>query len=640
MSIDCCPLKKVDSRSGCYCGIEIDGTNYIQCQPYSISQLPEFTRSYIHDKLNLSSNFVRNLTQQSFQQIKVKKIFLQNNLIESIDKHTFDNQILNYLEELHIESLTKHSIEFLCHGKWSKLRVLELIHFDFDQFESCLENVHRLEVLIIKNSQINHLFSYLNRFPNLRQLTLNFNELESISFKRNQTFPIQVLDLSFNEIRSINNEFLSHFPHLHTLDLSNNSIEYLPSLTTANNQFLNLNLSSNPLCTLEQSSTPGNLNLILHKITNLHCDCRLAFYLNDNSRAFDDRTQCSTPEQFRGRFLKDLTSEDLTSTCSNQLPIHCREVKYFAQIRKKEVSSFRLTSFVTSYENKNLIVSWDFDSNSFVENLPSIKFQILLEQDSIIIRRSTFISPYLKQYTIHHIPSMKTYYVCLLLIRSSFGTDKYCREIRTSLPTTTTTATEMTTVLPKQIFANILFTNRSIVFGFLFGTILTTGLLLTLAFICHLRSKQQQQQQQSHQYQSPMSTLYHRPSSQQQYLYIDQNDDGSFFSTTKYHHLTKNAQQRNRMCYQSWYRRATDVPLPPPCCFHHHPAMSSTSTARRLNTLSSQYSNGLDKEPMTSTSIMSSTSSEEPTNPSPAKHVYEELTDESMILKRNQQFLL
>jgi hypothetical protein len=53
-SIKSCPLKTVDSRSGCYCGIEIDGTNYIQCQPYSIQTIPQFTRSYIHDKLNLS----------------------------------------------------------------------------------------------------------------------------------------------------------------------------------------------------------------------------------------------------------------------------------------------------------------------------------------------------------------------------------------------------------------------------------------------------------------------------------------------------------------------------------------------------------------------------------------------------------
>jgi hypothetical protein len=63
--------------------------------------------------------------------------------------------------------------------------------------------------------------------------------------------------------------------------------------------------------------------------------------------------------------------------------------------------------------------------------------------------------------------------------------------------------------------------------------------------------------------------------------------------------------------------------------------MSSSTTARRITTLSSQYSNGMDKEPMTSTSIMSSTSSDEQMHNSPAKHVYEELNDETTMLRRN-----
>ncbi|CAF1005221.1 unnamed protein product [Adineta steineri] len=47
--------------------------------------------------------------------------------------------------------------------------------------------------------------------------------------------------------------------------------------------------------------------------------------------------------------------------------------------------------------------------------------------------------------------------------------------------------------------------------------------------------------------------------------------------------------------------------------------------------------NGIDKEQMTSTSVMSTTSSDEQANNSPAKHVYEELTDESTMLRRNNK---
>jgi hypothetical protein len=319
------------------------------------------------------------------------------------------------------------------------------------------------------------------------------------------------------------------------------------------------------------------------------------------------------------------------------------------------ISSFRLTSFYTTYENNNLIIYWDFDPQFSSNHLSLIQFQIILEQESSsnsqIIRRSGFISPDLKQYIIHHIPSNKNYYVCLLLTRSSYGTDKYCREIRTIVITTTTISN---ITLSKQALIHMLFTNRSIVFGFLFGTILTTGLLLTLAFICHLRSKRQRCRRAA-------SSLFHHPRPQQQhYLYVDRNDDDGTYSnslfsssssSSKYNHFRKN---RRRICFpsmpsdQSWYHRDltqfTTAPPPPPCCFHHHrhqhhhtpdTTISSSATARRITTLSSQYSNGMDKEPMTSTSIMSSASSDEQTNSSPAKHVYEELTDETTMLRRN-----
>ncbi|UJR36180.1 hypothetical protein I4U23_028914 [Adineta vaga] len=542
--IKSCPLKTVDSRSGCYCGIEIDGTNYIQCQPYSIEHIPEFTRSYIHDKLNLSYNFIRNLTNQSFNQLKVKKIYLQQNLIEFIDKQTFrDNQT-----------------------------------------------------------------SY---------------------------------DVSFN-----------------------------------------------PICTLEKNEMIFTDSF--HESTQLHCDCRLAYFLNENlvdkskligtNQFFRNETKCFTPISYQGVLLQTLTYEQLLSTCSNQLPNHCKEVNHFQQIQQytkdilgittmiplkrnitqkiqtstisSELSSFRLSSFYTTYEDDNLIIHWDFDTKLSTKALTSMKFQIVLEQQSSskthIIHRTNYLSLHLKRYTIHHIPANKSYYICLLLTRSSFGTDKYCREIRTVLSMTTTTI--LNPILSKQPFIHMLFTNRSIVFGFLFGTILTTGLLLTLAFICHLRSKRQ------HYRRATSSMFPHSHQKQQPYLCIERNndDDGTYsnsiFSSTssKSNHCRKTCR---RTCFppipsdQSWYRRSLKQlplapPLPPPCCFHHHhhtpdTSLSSCITTRRITTLSSQYSNAMDKEAMTSTSIMSSASSDEPTISSPTKHVYEELADETTTLRRN-----
>ena len=315
-----------------------------------------------------------------------------------------------------------------------------------------------------------------------------------------------------------------------------------------------------------------------------------------------------------------------------------------------DLSLFRLTLFYAAYENDNLIIHWDFDSSLSPNALTAIKCQIVLEQESSantqILRRTAFISVQLKQYTIHHIPANRNYYICLLLTRSSFGTDKYCREIRTTLTTTISSPT-----LSKQAFVHMLFANRSIVFGFLVGMILTTGLLLTFAFICHLRSKRQ------HYRRAAASSMFHHPHPKQQpYLCIDRNDDDGAYSNSVFSSTSSKSNHFRKACHrtcfppipsdQSWYRRTvrqapSAPPPPPPCCFHHHhrhtpdTSLSSSITTRRINTLSSQYSTGLDKEPMTSTSIMSSASSDEQTIGSPTKHVYEELADETTTLRRH-----
>ena len=747
-SILSCPLKTVDSRSGCYCGIEIDGTNYIQCQPYSIEAIPEFTRSYVHDTLNLSHNFIRTITNQSLSQLKVKKIYLQQNLIESIDKHAFQHHLLNYLEELHLDMLNNGSLEFLCYGSWGKLRLLALNGFNFHQFQSCLGAFQRLETLIIQNSYIQQLSYHIYKLPSLVELTLVHNQLEYLHFDQDlltYSSSIRRLNLTDNQLRTIPNDLFYRIPQLITLDLSHNLIENLPiiqpiavlHLNLSHNliNYLSLNdnhhqydFSFNPLCTLERSQS--NLELTIRSATRLHCDCRLAFFLHKNltektqlignEQPFGNDTKCATPAIFAGLYLRDLTYEQLFAVCSSVLPENCREVTRFKQIEMYsreligtttttrsstemdlpepststtqgklerrignddgiettprphptvEPPSLRLTTFSTTYQHHDLIVFWDFDSPASPNLTSHIQFQIIVEQESLlsaqIIRRSGPLSLHLKQYIISHIPPNKTYYVCLLLTRTSYGTDKYCRETRT-ITSTTTSSTAMTTtlstfILSKQAFVHLLFTNRSVMFGFLFGTILTTGLLLTLAFLCHLRAKRQRCQRAA-------SALFHYqhpslppPPQQQHYLYAERiDDDGNYsnsifssLSSSKYNHSRKNRRRPGFPTEQAWYRRGLDplptVPSAPRCCFHHvntpDTTMSSSATARRLTTLSSQYSNGMDREPMTSTSVMSSTSLDEPsqtTNSSPGKHVYEELADETTMLRHdnNADFFL
>ncbi len=362
-SIKSCPLKTVDIRSGCYCGIEIDGTNYIHCHPYSIDKIPEFTRSYVHDKLNLSKNFIEILTNQSFNQLKVKRIYLEDNPIKFIDKQLFNNNLLNYLEELYIDTTINHNLEFLCYGTWKKLRILKLSGFNLNKFQYCFDKLERLEKLIIKNSEINLISYHIYKLPFLYELSLINNQIKYLNFDEHYlsyTSSIRILNLTSNHLRTIPNDLNLRLPHLITLDLSHNFIENLPLMNQITSLNINLSfnlinyfqlnhnqhfidLSSNPICTMEKTTTDIT-NIIMNNLTNLHCDCRLAFFLKTNSTnqlnlLFENQTKCSTPEIFQGLFLKDLTQEQLMSTCSVNLPNNCNEITNFKQIQQESTTT-------------------------------------------------------------------------------------------------------------------------------------------------------------------------------------------------------------------------------------------------------------------------------------------------------------
>ena len=357
-----CPLNTVDIHSGCYCGIEIDGSNYIHCQPNTIDTIPKFTRSYIHEKLNLSRNFIRHLTAHSFQQLKVKRIYLEDNPIESIDKHSFDHAVLNYLEELYIDSSSEAQVEFLCHGHWNKLRLLKLSGFNVQQFQFCFAKLHRLEKLIIEKSSIDLLSSSIYQLPFLSELSLRHNRMTSLNFDNgtsSSSSSIRLLNLTSNQLRLLPADLNQRMPHLTTLDLSHNAIEALPLVHPFTSLNINLSfnaityvhvtsnphriqLSSNPICTLER--TTNIFNLTMSHLTHLHCDCRLAFFLDKNLtdpstlvgsvRSFADGTLCATPATFKGYALQNLTYEQLLESCSSALPEHCQEISQFQEVQE------------------------------------------------------------------------------------------------------------------------------------------------------------------------------------------------------------------------------------------------------------------------------------------------------------------
>lgn len=361
-SLNTCPLKTVDIRSGCYCGIEIDGKNYIHCHPYSIDKIPEFTHSYIHNKLNLSNNFIEYLSNKSFDQLKVQRLYLENNPIQYIDKNAFNNNLPGYLEELYIDTINNGSLEFLCYGTWKKLRILKLSRFNLNQYQYCFDKLYRLEKLIIEYSQINIISYHIYKLPFLYELSLTNNQIESINIDDQYLFytsSIRILNLTSNQLQTVPNDLNIRLPHLITLDISHNFIEDLPLINQITKLNINLSynlinylhiddnqhvmdLSFNPICTIEKILNQSDI--ILDNTLNLHCDCRLAYFLNKNLtnvskrigfvQSFSNDTVCITPEIFTGQYLRDLTYEQLISTCSVDLPNNCKEVTNFQEIEE------------------------------------------------------------------------------------------------------------------------------------------------------------------------------------------------------------------------------------------------------------------------------------------------------------------
>jgi hypothetical protein len=127
-------------------------------------------------------------------------------------------------------------------------------------------------------------------------------------------------------------------------------------------------------------------------------------------------------------------------------------------------------------------------------------------------------------------------------------------------------------------------------------------------------------------------------------MYIDRNSDGTYSHSivsspsTKYHHIGKKTYLTSAPpWYHNHSKHSSSMPRSP-CCFlnYHDRTLSSSTTTNRIASLSSEYSNGIDKEQITSTSMMSNTSLDEQQNniiiQTPAKHLYEELGDTNLFL--------
>lgn len=270
------------------------------------------------EKLELNNNFISNIEFGTFNGLKsLTKLNLGNNLIKKLKSNTFVN--LGYLETLnlsfnlisHIEpnsfinmsnikylDLSSNKLDEIRNFYFLNLKNLEylnlsdnkLFYIEFNSFNSLSlltldltkNYLNKLEInytltlrkLEIENNRLLTLGKNFSAyFPNLKSLNLRYNHLtiikdfvfkEILDLSKNhieelsgQLFNFitraKILNLNSNKIKSL--KFLSQLNMLTSLDLSNNSIEFIYK-----NDFINLTdlhflfLANNPIIFIDSNA--------------------------------------------------------------------------------------------------------------------------------------------------------------------------------------------------------------------------------------------------------------------------------------------------------------------------------------------------------------------------------------------------
>ena len=355
-----CPVVSSSNspQQRCKCGIKIDGHIYIYCARKQLKQLPKFTRSSIlYDELILSGNQIERIAANSFNGLRVKRLYLDDNPIELIERNAL-NELANYLEELivsvnyvnsvdaasaHIDnqielvdtsSLQKRAqipptlFQNLLNLKTIKLNGLEWTtemvaepHYSSDLEIGTLKpntfnRTRKLEVIHLVDCGINkvELSSLSGVETSLKELNLDSNQLTSVDDVFNELKRmkrLQLLNLSRNRIRQLRRYPSTQFDFAELsellLDLSFNSIvgidEY--AFGYAQNGLVNaltkLNLNNNELSQFQLGFVSQ-----LAGLRELHLDYNKIEYLPDN--LFGNSRRLETLS-LKGNFIASLRSE-------------------------------------------------------------------------------------------------------------------------------------------------------------------------------------------------------------------------------------------------------------------------------------------------------------------------------------------
>jgi Leucine-rich repeat (LRR) protein len=250
--------------------------------------------------VNLQALTIRNVSLESLDQIEFENFLnlnylgLSSNLLTRLDEPSFfgiDN--LQYLD------LSYNSIYFIHKTIFSRINKLKYLNLENNRIFSIgseLTNFLDIETFKISRNLLTlfpvftvSLGKLTTLVPNLKELSLNYNKINSISFFSVWLSYLEFLSFDSNEISIIKNDAFINLKQLKDLSISRNS---LTNLSRNNFQYLfsllKLNLSYNRIEIIEEKSFEN-----LNKLSLLDLSYNSFKILEDHS--------------FRGlTFLKDL----------------------------------------------------------------------------------------------------------------------------------------------------------------------------------------------------------------------------------------------------------------------------------------------------------------------------------------------
>ncbi|RDD47210.1 Leucine-rich repeats and immunoglobulin-like domains protein 3 [Trichoplax sp. H2] len=342
--------------------------------------------------LLLANNKIAHIDNLAFEGLKnLRKLELQGNKLTSLPFQVFDD--VTSLEDLNIGN---NRIQKLMTGNFYKLRKLINLTLSNNRLETFsknyLFNLNSILNLDLKLNKIASIDDYcFQNCKSISQIDLSGNYLSAINENmlnaKSGFISLKILNLRNNTIGTIHKHAFNKLSKLKYLDISKNNLvfdsdnlggifEHVPLLETlklndnkikfiGNEAFsglsslVNLNLSGNPIQTIEKGSFGESLGLQKINIatTSLICDCRIVWLLlrpYDRIILQNSQLVCRNPNNLRGRNIGKLSNKDFTCDKSQRIPIILTEPPAQAIAVKGEqipiMVGFRIVGQLSAYQ--------------------------------------------------------------------------------------------------------------------------------------------------------------------------------------------------------------------------------------------------------------------------------------------------